>query len=116
MPARRPDVARCLELAQSEPMAQSKQVQVERDVARLDAAIELVEEVLSQKLPNDADTAPQVLKLARDSRLQAADRLVSLLERRAKLLGLDAEGKPKESGATATGSLAELEKKLALVK
>ena len=104
-------------MAQNGPMAQSKQMQVERDVARLDIAIELVEEVLSQKLPNDSETAPQVLKLARDSRLQAADRLVSLLERRAKLLGLDApDEKPKESGAAAAGTLAELERKLALVK
>ncbi len=112
--AERPAVARRARLAQCVPMAQSKSERVEQDVRRLDYAIELVEEVLSQKLPSEADTAPQVLKMARDSRLQAADRLVSLLERRAALLGLDApEQKP---GVTEqTGSLAELERKLALV-
>jgi hypothetical protein len=94
-------------------MAHKKDSERDADLRRLDSAIAMVEEVLEAPMPG-GDVAPQVLKMARDSRLQAADRLVSLLERRSKLLGLDTpEQKPTE--ANGNGTLAELERKLALV-
>ncbi|HEY3494360.1 MAG TPA: hypothetical protein VGK73_06730 [Polyangiaceae bacterium] len=58
------------------------------DLGRIDSAIGLVEEVLSEALP--AEGQPNVMALARETRLKAVDRLVALLERRARLLGLDA--------------------------
>lgn len=97
----------------------AKNIDIERqgDLRRLDSAIAQVEELLDAPIPT-GDIAPQVLKMARDSRLQAADRLVSLLERRAALLGLDAatgKNAPTDSGIR-PGSIAELEQKLALVE
>lgn len=97
--------------------AMAKKIDSEReaDLRRLDSAIANVEEILDAPLPG-SDVAPQVLKLARDSRLQAADRLVSLLERRAKMLGLDEQKESgKDGGSPVAGTLAELERKLALV-
>ena len=67
------------------------------DVRRLDAAIEQVEEILNEPLPA-GDVQLVVAMNWRKIRLEAADRLVALLERRAKLLGLDA--KPSDAEPT----------------
>lgn len=97
-------------------MAKRDPLELAKDVRRLDNAIGLVEAILDAPLPDGTLVAPQVLKIARDSRLQAADRLVSLLERRAKLLGLDAPEEKSAGPSNGSGTLAELEQKLALVR
>ncbi len=59
------------------------------DIRRLDSAIGRIEELLDEPINRDAQ--PNIVFQSKEIRLQAADRLVRLLERRAKLLGLDAE-------------------------
>lgn len=77
------------------------EIEVRRDVARLDRVIDQMERQMAEF------DSPQITALF-------AKELPRLLERRAALLGHDA---PKSAGAGAgDGSLAELEKKLALVK
>lgn len=78
------------------------ELEVRRDVARLDRVIETMERQMAEF------DSPQITALF-------AKELPRLLERRAALLGHDA---PKAGAAepAGAGSLAELEKKLALVK
>jgi hypothetical protein len=59
-----------------------------RDVARLDAAIAVVMDFLAKKPPDESHAS--YLELVAGAQLKAIDRLVPLLERRSKLLGLDA--------------------------
>ena len=77
------------------------EIEVRRDVARIDKVIDRMERQA------DEFDSPQITALF-------AKELPRLLERRAALLGHDAvRGAAEPAGA---GSLAELEKKLALVK
>ena len=76
------------------------EIEVRRDVARIDKVIDRMERQA------DEFDSPQITALF-------AKELPRLLERRAALLGHDA---PKSGAGAGDGSLAELEKKLALVR
>ncbi len=89
---------------------------VAQDERRIDDAIGRLAEVLGEELPPltfDAAT----WGMARRLRIEACKALVPLLERRSKLLGLDAPEQKRPTGADGAeaGSLAELERKLKLV-
>ena len=91
----------------------SREGEIEKDLGVLGDAIDAVMGVVRKKAPGEAHES--FVEALSGLQLKAIDRLVPLLERKARLLGLDQAGKdgaqPKESG-----TLAELERKLALVK
>lgn len=83
------------------------------DDQRLARALDEVMRVVEVEIPpND----PEWIALVK-VKLEAARQLVPLLERRSRLLGLDAPEQKGRAGAEGTepGSLAELERKLQLV-
>ncbi len=91
----------------------TKEAEKARDLARIEAALDKIESVMMARAPSQAhSTFVQALESVQ---LKAIDRIVPLLERKARLLGLDAP-EQKANSTEQSGSLAELEKKLALVK
>lgn len=94
-------------------MAKDAEVEKAKDLSRIETALDKIEAVMAARAPAQAhSTFVQALETAQ---LKAIDRIVPLLQRKAAMLGYDA-GKSDDSGSPKTGSLAELEKKLALVK
>ena len=80
-------------------MARDRNAELESDLRRLDRALDRIDEILRSKAPEDAhDTYVDALDA---NQLKAIDRIVPLLERRSKLLGLDAapDSKAPEHGA-----------------
>lgn len=67
------------------------------DLRRLDNAIAKVEELVNEAMP-EGEVQLVVAMNWRKARLEAAGKLVMLLERRAKLLGLDAPTGAKGAG------------------
>lgn len=79
-------------------MARDKEQERERDIQRLDAALDRIADILAGRAPRDSH--PTFIDALEGAQLKAIDRIVPLLERRAKLLGLDAtqnEQPPGES-------------------
>ena len=92
----------------------SREQQIERDAERLDdAADELIAQV--GIVVDGADMDPGKLAFQTKLRLDAIKALPLVLERKSKLLGLDAPEQKKSDAEAQTGTLAELERKLALV-
>lgn len=92
----------------------SRQEQIDLDAERLnDALDELVAQM--EIVIGGADTDLQRAAIQSKMRLDAIKLMPSLLERKALLLGLDHVA-TESPGQAASGTLAELEKKLALVK
>ena len=102
----------------SECVMRNRDRDIDQDAKRLDKAIEHVLGILDQVVPvlSDPEDATVLEVAVARAKLDACKALVPLLERRAALLGLDAPTGKNASDAQPSGSLAELEKKLALVK
>ena len=93
-------------------MAIDKSAEIARDLARLERALERIDAIIAAKAPKESD--PTFIAALDGAQLKAIDRIVPLLARKATLLGLDAP-EPKPAGAQQSGTLAELEQKIALV-
>lgn len=70
--------------------------EIRKDVARLDRALDRIDEILTQRAGRGADESEVVLLEKRQ--LAAIDRIVPLLKRRAETLGLDAPARKDEDG------------------
>jgi endonuclease YncB( thermonuclease family) len=92
----------------------SPEEQVALETERLDDALDELVGQLGLVLPM-AEEQPQIAVLQAKVRREAALALAAVSERKARLLGLDAPEQKKPAGAEAEGSLAALERKLALV-
>ncbi len=99
-----------------ERMARNK-AEVEKDLAVLDEAASLLLESMraGPKKTGDKEIDEHNVMLCGKYRAEIARSLPALLERRAKLLGSDAPVKKEAAEGEKTGTLAELERKLALV-
>jgi hypothetical protein len=92
----------------------TREDQIELDTERLnDALDELIAQLGTTVQGSDVDL--QRAALQSKMRLDAIKLLPGLLERKAKLLGLDFVHPAESPGQAASGTLAELERKLALV-
>lgn len=99
-------------------MARNK-AEVEKDLAVLNEAASLLLESMraGPKKTGDPEIDDHNAMLCGKYRAEIARSLPGLLERRSKLLGLDAPvQRPTDATEAKTGSLAELEQKLALVQ
>lgn len=92
----------------------TKEQQLELDTERLNDAIDELIAQIGTVLPAFG-TEVQRLLAQSQMRRDAIKLLPVLLERKAKLLGLDFVHPSESPGQTASGTLAELEQKLALV-
>lgn len=92
----------------------TREQQIELDAERLNDALD---ELIAQLgfLVAGADTDIQRAGFQTKVRLDAIKAMPALLERKAKLLGLDFVHPAESPGQQASGTLAELERKLALV-
>ena len=78
-------------------MARDVAAEKEADLGRLDRALDRIDAILRAKAPEDAH--PTYVDALDANQLKAIDRIVPLLERRSKLLGLDATPDSKAPGA-----------------
>lgn len=98
-------------------MARDKEADRSADVARLDVAIDEMLKIIRASVPKSGDNEiddMNALALGK-SKTEAAKALPALFARRAALLGLDEAPAKAADGQQASGTLAELERKLALV-
>lgn len=72
--------------------------EIRKDVARLDRALDRIDEILQARTGRGADESEVVLLEKRQ--LAAIDRIVPLLKRRAETLGLDAPPRKDDGEAT----------------
>ena len=98
-------------------MANDKEAERSADSVKIDRAIDAMLDIIGASVPKsgDAETDDLNALVLGKSKTEAEKALPALFARKAALLGLD-QAEEKASTAQATGSLAELEKKLALVK
>lgn len=94
-------------------MAKDAESEKARDLARIEAALDKIESVMMAKAPGQSH--PTFVQALETAQLKAIDRIVPLLERKASMLGYDAPRPGKDDDRNQTGTLAELERKLALV-
>ena len=93
-------------------MAVDKDAERRRDLSRLENALDLIDAIVASRAPRASD--PSFVQALEGAQLKAIDRICPLLARKASLLGLDAP-EQKATEANGNGTLAELERKLALV-
>lgn len=71
--------------------------EIRKDVARLDRALDRIDEILQARTGRGADESEVMLLEKRQ--LAAIDRIVPLLKRRAETLGLDAPARKEDDAA-----------------
>ena len=98
-------------------MARSKETERSSDAAKLDKAIDAMLDVIGGAVAptGDAEIDELNVQAMHKSKVEAAKALPGLFARRSALLGLD-EAASSNSKPGESGTLAELERKLALVK
>jgi len=98
-------------------MATDKEAERSKDTARIDKAIDAMLDILRASVPKSGDQEMDDLNalVLGKSKTEAAKALPALFARRAALLGLDQQPEEKGGKSKESGTLAELEQKLALV-
>jgi len=93
-------------------MAKDAETEKTRDLARIETALDKIESVMAARAPSQAH--PSFVQALETAQLKAIDRIVPLLARKAAMLGYDS-AKNGGDNDRPSGTLAELERKLALV-
>lgn len=93
----------------------SREDEIALEIGRLDDALDELVDQLGTVLPM-SDMQPPIAVAQKKIRRDAAVAIAALSERKSALLGLDAPVAKPATTEQPAGSLAELEKKLALVK